>query len=311
MQGGVDNGVEEGLFIKDRSEIRLGSSGSKYSDSASTAFRPEAEDEPAPPNDAMQNSLVFIGPSGVQRVFKLSEGEAFQIPAELEKLLGRVVVSLDETGIIFHDPAFPKEGRGKVLPNRVPSIIVDPRVESSYQYPHSAAENSVARDKRIITRDGVNYVPLFLAAWLAQASETTLRGWIDQRAKFDGKVVRTYTSPATLETYVSEESVGRMAARFVTWPSNKPAGVVNIGETNDKSGYLGLPSAARAIGVSSRTMWLWATQGKSPIQKDLAVIRCTTSDHFYIRQSDVESLKLLHRPKGLKRGPKPRSLSHG
>jgi len=168
----------------------------------------------------------------------------------------------------------------------------------------------VARDKRVLLKDGVQYVPLALAAWLAQTSETTLRTWIDKKAKFDKKVIQTYISPATTEIYIGQESLAKIAERFVKHPSNDPAGPVTIGETKDSNGYLGLPDAARSLGISSRTMWLWATQGKAPIQKDLDVIKCTTSDHFYINERDVRLLQKLERPKGLRRGPKPRSVSH-
>jgi hypothetical protein len=173
-----------------------------------------------------------------------------------------------------------------------------------------SAGNKVARDKRIIAKDGVNYVPLFLAAWLAQTSETTLRSWIDRRTKFSRRPIQTYVSPATSELYVSEQSVKSMAERFVRWPSKEPTGPITLGETEDQTGFLGLPDAARIIGVSKRTMWLWATQGKSPTTKPLDVIQCTTSDHFYIRQRDIAHLQNLERPGGLKRGPKPRNSPH-
>jgi hypothetical protein len=183
-------------------------------------------------------------------------------------------------------------------------------VSSAIVAPEVRAGSKVASDKRIITRDGKKYVPLSLAAWMAQTSETTLRSWIDKRVEFDGKQIQTYISPATSEIYVSQGSLENLSKRFVKWPSNQPAGPITIGETHDESGFLGLPDAAKLVGVSSRTMWLWATQGKAPIDLPLTVVKCLTSDHFYIKERDVRCLQKVERPSGLKRGPKPR-LSPG
>lgn len=172
------------------------------------------------------------------------------------------------------------------------------------------AGSKVARDKRIITKEGTNYVPLFLAAWMAQTSEQTLRNWIDKGVKFNRRPIQTYISPATSEIYISEPSLRSVAERFVKWPSKEPAGAVTLGETEDQTGFLGLPDAARMVGKSKRTMWLWATQGKAPTAKPLDVIQCTVSDHFYIRQKDIAHLQTLERPTGLKPGPKPRNSPH-
>jgi hypothetical protein len=190
----------------------------------------------------------------------------------------------------------------KPLAGRILSVSIDPLVQVG---------SKVARDKRIITREGTKWVPLSLAAWLAQTSETTLRSWIEKpTTKFDGKPIQAYVSTATSETYISHESLERMAKRFVKWPSGEPAGTITVGETQDESGYLGLPDAARIVGVSSRTMWLWATQGKAPTDQPLAIVKCLTSDHLYISEGDVHRLQKLERPTGLKRGPKPRKSPH-
>jgi hypothetical protein len=74
---------------------------------------------------------------------------------------------------------------------------------------------------------------------------------------------------------------------------------------NDQNGYIGIAKGARAIGVDHHTMWLWTTQGKAPTDKPLDVIKCTASDQFYIRQSDLAELK-KHIPRsGLRRGRRP------
>lgn len=159
-------------------------------------------------------------------------------------------------------------------------------------------------EKSIITRGGVRYLPLPLAAWNAQASESSLRNWIDNRVKFAGRIIKTHLS-ITKGVYVSEESVQRMSERFIKWPSREPAGQVTLGETDDQSGFLGTSDAARIVGVSSRTMWLWASQGKAPTAKCLDVIKCTTSDYFYIREKDVFELRAGVPRSGLQRGRRP------
>ncbi len=170
---------------------------------------------------------------------------------------------------------------------------------------HVTVGAALVQDKSIITRGGDRYLPLPLAAWTAQASESALRNWIDHRVKFGGRSLRTHIS-LTKGVYVSEESVQRIASRFVNWPSNEPAGPVTLGETDDQSGFLAMSDAARIVGVSSRTMWLWASQGKAPTDKSLDVIKCTTSDHFYIREKDVFELNALVPRSGLQRGRRPK-----
>ncbi|MFZ0230683.1 MAG: hypothetical protein WAL41_27920 [Mycobacterium sp.] len=167
-----------------------------------------------------------------------------------------------------------------------------------------SAGSRVIQDDRMITKEGVRYIPRPLAAWLAHASETTLSSWIEKGAKFGGRSIKTYTSQ-TQTLYVSEESLHRMAQRFVKWPSNKPAGPVSIGETDHNNGFIGTADAARIIGVSTRTMWLWASQSKAPTDKPLDVIKCTTSEHFYIREKDVLQLKEVVPRSGLRRGRRP------
>jgi hypothetical protein len=160
----------------------------------------------------------------------------------------------------------------------------------------------MVEDDRIITKGGVHYVPLSLAAQLAQAPRQTVLHWIKNKTKFAGHALESYDSPTAAKFYVSEESIQRMANRFVKWPSTLPAGPVTIGKTENRNGFLGLPDAARILRVSPRTMWLWATQGKAPSQEPLEVIKCTTSDHFYIRERDVFALKELVPRSGLQRG---------
>jgi hypothetical protein len=157
--------------------------------------------------------------------------------------------------------------------------------------------------QKAITKGGNRYFPLSLAAPLAQAPETTLRDWITKKTRFAGRAIQTHTSP-TAGIYISEESVNRMANRFIKWPAQQPAGRVTIGETDDQSGYIGLTDAARMIGVERHTIWRWATKGTAPSDKALDVIKCPASEQFYISESDVESLKSVVPRTGLRRGPR-------
>lgn len=175
-------------------------------------------------------------------------------------------------------------------------------------------------DKNITIR-GVRYLPLSLAASIAQTNPSTLREWINNRTKFEGRLIKTHTPKYVLpgsvtpsriagQLHISEESVQRIAARFVKWPSNEPTGPITIGSTDDQKGFLGLPDAAKLIAVDHHTMWLWAAQGKAPTDKCLDVIKCKTSNRFYIRERDVLALKAFVPRTGLRRGrrtqPAPR-----
>jgi len=180
--------------------------------------------------------------------------------------------------------------------------ISDPRHTPRHD---ATVGTTMAEDDRVITKGGARYYPVSLAAQVAQVPRQTLHNWIKNKTKFDGQSLQIYNSPTAGKFFLSEESVQRMSNRFVKWPSNQPAGRVTIGKTDDQTGFLGLPDAARIIGISPRTMWLWATQkGKAPMEKPPHVIKCTTSDHFYIRESDVFALKGLVPRSGLPRGPR-------
>jgi HSP20 family molecular chaperone IbpA len=157
-----------------------------------------------------------------------------------------------------------------------------------------------------ITRSGVRYVPLSYAAWASQVPRSTLFDWIKKDAKFAGKPIKTYISPITAEMYISEQSVHRMAERFIKWPSKHPAGFITLGETDDLSGFLGLPDAAKLLGVASRTMWVWARQGSTSAGKALDVVKCTASDHFYVRHKEIAELAGLATNVAVGRGHRTR-----
>lgn len=169
------------------------------------------------------------------------------------------------------------------------------------------AEIKLLTDQRNIIRDRIIYLPLSLAAWNAQTSEATLRSWIKKRVSFNKMPIQSYISPTTSEIYVSERSIKAMGDRFVEWPSGKPAGPIVLGDTRNRSGFIGLPHIARTTGISVRTLSHWATEGEIPTAGPLRVIRCTTSGRLYIGESDAAHLKHLQRPTGRRRGPKPKS----
>jgi hypothetical protein len=168
----------------------------------------------------------------------------------------------------------------------------------------------VEQDDKVLVQNGVRYRPLPLAAQLAQAPRQTLLNWIKNKTEFSGRPLQSYYLAPVDRYFVSEESIQRIADRFVKWPSQEKAGRVTLGETKDKSGFLTMSEGARIIGVSARTMWLWASQDKAPTDKPLDIIKCTTSDHFYIREKNVYELKKLIPKSGLQRGRRSLVLPH-
>lgn len=180
---------------------------------------------------------------------------------------------------------------------------VSPHILHPDQSSHGA---KMLEDDRIITKGGDRYFPLSLAANFAQAPRTTLLTWIKAKVKFEGRSLKTYDSPTARKMYLAEESVERLARRFVKLPSKEPAGEVVIGETDDQTGYVGIAKAARAIGVDHHTVWLWITKGNAPTERPLDVIKCSASDQLYIHEKDVAAIKELVPRSGLRRGRRSR-----
>lgn len=167
---------------------------------------------------------------------------------------------------------------------------------------------TMVEDDRIITKQGNRYFPISLAAEFAQVPRTTLLNWIKAKVEFQGRRLETYNSPTARKAYLTEESVQRLADRFVKWPSNAPAGQVVIGETDDQSGYIGIAKAARALGVAHHTIWLWVKQRKAPTGRPLDIIKCSASKQFYIREKEVSEIKKLFPPSGIPRGRRPQLM---
>jgi len=221
----------------------------------------------------------------------------------------------DSAGPVAANPSFevqlqlPKslEGRKRIIDvDLTRSGWYVPRLDDELISGPMRGEVGIAFEGERVLFGGVSYVPLSVASAKAQTTEKNLRDWIKKQVAFNGKLIQTTTIPFTgRKLYVSEDSVRRMAERFVRWPSNEPAGAILLGSTKDKTGYISTPEAAALLGISARTMWLWASRGNAPIHKPLDVIRCTTSDHFYIREDNVRELKRLLPRAGVHRGRRP------
>jgi len=188
-------------------------------------------------------------------------------------------------------------------------IDIDTSKPANVDVPGS--ENHVERqmqdddEQKVFVKDGVRYRTLSDAASLAKTHRRTLLTWIKNQTEFEGRPLKSYYL-APLDThFISEESVQRVANRFVTWPSQEPIGPVTLGHTKDRSGFIGMSEAAEIVGVSRRTMWLWASQDKAPTDKPLDVIKCPASDYFYIRERDAYDLKKVVPRSGLHRGRRP------
>jgi hypothetical protein len=173
----------------------------------------------------------------------------------------------------------------------------------------TAAENSLPTGPGIISKEGVSFYPLSMAAWQCQAAESTLKSWIDKGVKFNRRSIETYESSISGDLYISEISVKNIAGRFQLWPSGKPAGTITLGETDDDSGYISFPDAARMVGVSKRTLTIWVSKHNSTSTQPYHVVRDPISDRLYILHSDIFYLKNAARPVSEKPGPKPKSPS--
>jgi hypothetical protein len=168
-------------------------------------------------------------------------------------------------------------------------------------------ENITIKPDGTLLKDGIPYRAVAEAAPEAQAHRTTLLRWIKDDPELEGGPLESYYLAPARKHFISEKSIQRLANRFVKWDGEHgqpagPAGHVTLGETKDKSGFLGMWEAADIVGVSKRTMWLWASHGNAPIGKPLDVIKCPASNHFYVREKDVYDLKKLIPRSGLQRG---------
>jgi hypothetical protein len=258
-------------------------------------------------------------------------------PVEIEKLLDDLGISLDwltpadvadqidfafatATDVLGLQEAqrlFPEIER--IIRSRVPSAsfknsttaggqdsAIEPHEPRSHERQMAPTENVIIKPDGTLVKGGVAFRPLSVAASEAQIHRTTLLHWVKKETKVAGEPLQSYYFAPLDAYFVSQESIQRAANRFIRLPTREPAGPVTLGETDDQSGYLSLSEAQSILGVSKRTMYLWATQqGKAPTEKDVDVIQCTGSEHFYIRERDVYDLKKLIPKRGLHRGPRP------
>ncbi len=248
-------------------------------------------------------SKIVIGPS-VHAVVKQKAGPK-EAPAGVKVRLGEFKEFILPKSLFHHERLTVDPDPSKLTDSPVKSdpLVATPTSEDN-RHPEKPDDGAkMLEDDRIITKEGVRYFPLSLAAQQAQVPRQTLLNWIKSKKLFDGQPLQSYKSPTAGKFYVTEDSIRRMADRFVEWPSQKPAGRVTIGATADHTGFLGISDAAQIIGISPRTMWVWASQpGKAPTDKPLGVIKCTTSDQFYIRERDVSALRTFVPRSGLQRG---------
>jgi hypothetical protein len=195
----------------------------------------------------------------------------------------------------------PDEAQAKslLILQSLASVTTSPTVTTSGT---QSQGRSMFEDDRILTKQGSRYIPVVLAAELAQVPRTTLLNWIKAKVKFQGRTLQIYKSETAKKSYLTEESVQRLANRFVKWPSNKPAGSVTIGKTDDQSGYIPISSAARTLGVDHHTMWYWTAQSKAPTAAPLDVIKCSGSEQLYIHEKAVSELRKFVPRSGLRRG---------
>jgi hypothetical protein len=203
----------------------------------------------------------------------------------------------------------PDRGRSQLRVVEPPPLAFSGAQQYSH-LPHDHTNHGnemVSTDGKGLFIKRIYYMPLSEASVVALTNPKTLHNWVRQGTKFEGLPLDTYHVPFLNRLFITKESAQRVAKRLVKWPSGDPAGLVTLGATDDHSGYIGLPEAKQILGIGRQTMWLWVTQGNAPLGRPLDVIRCTTSTHFYIRESDVFALK-ANLPKGpLPRGPRPRT----
>jgi hypothetical protein len=188
--------------------------------------------------------------------------------------------------------------------------VESPEIQQ-HEPPQMAArdENITIKPDGTLVKDGIPYRSLYAAAPDARTTPTTLLHWTkNPDIRLEGRPLQTFYFAPANRYYISEESIERVANRFIKWRDAKAAGAagaVTLGHTDDRSGYIGMSEAADIAGVSKRTMWLWASQSKAPTDKALDVIKCTASDYFYIREQDAFNLKRLVPRSGLQRGRRP------
>ena len=166
----------------------------------------------------------------------------------------------------------------------------------------------IEQDDRILTKPDGRYFPIALAAERAQVPRTTLLNWINAKIEFQGRPLEVYKSASAHKSFLSEESVQRVANRFVKWPSQEPAGPVTVGETKDKTGYIPISRAASALGVDHHTIWLWTARQNAPLPEPLDVIKCAASEQFYVREREIPKLKKAVPRQGLRPGRRPHLL---
>jgi hypothetical protein len=213
-------------------------------------------------------------------------------------------------GTVRQDPIIdPRIRQPEPQPLSKPPVLPHTRKPETETHERQMAQSdSVVIQNGTLFKGGLPYRPLSAAASSARTHRTTLLNWIKNKTPFAGRPLESYHLALANRYYVSEESIDRAANRFIKWQKGKPAGPagpVTIGETRDKTGYIGITKAAQTIGVDHHTIWLWTAHGTAPTEKPLDVIKDPASDQFYIRATEIAQLKKLIPRSGLKRGRRP------
>jgi hypothetical protein len=215
------------------------------------------------------------------------------LEAEIKAGIAKAIASLGSEKV---QALFPKlaelEQSGQPAP--VPAKIAPPATTQA---------RKMVSDERSFMHEGVRYFPLSVATPIIQVPRTTLIDWIRKGKTVGDKPLQVHYSEAAARYFISEESIERAALRFVKWPSEQPAGIVHLGETANGRGYIGLKQAAREIGISDHTMWLWAARGKAPGHSP-DVIKCPVTEQYYIHQAEIGRLRKLVPDSGLRPGPR-------
>lgn len=233
-----------------------------------------------------------------------------QLTWEIDRLIGRDAIpirNLLEEKSAMETPGQLPDATADQFFEKLCSLANIPTEAKVERPPTTTPVEFMLEDDRILKKEGKRYFPLPMAASLGQVPKSTLANWINTKMEFQGRPLKSYYSETAKRMYLEDESVQRVANRFVKWPSQEPAGSVLIGETTDGSGYIGITKAAKIIGVDHHTVWLWIKRENAPTQYPPDVIKCQASEQFYMLEKEAVELKKLIPKSGLRVGRRPRA----
>jgi hypothetical protein len=270
-------------------------------------YRIENAPEPNP-------GYAFSGAQLQQEIF--AAAAKLLNPQEVPSLLHQIAALLGQR-LVYHEE-IPDYAAFEFLPLKpagddnstispAPARAIESSEPQQHEPPQMAAQQqtiAIANDGTLL-KGGHRYHSLYAAAPLAKTTPPTLLNWIKNDKLINGQRLESYYFAPSDTHFISENSIHAAANRFIKWPSGDKAGDVTIGETDDRSGYIGLPAAREILGISNRTMYLWATQRKAPHGQPLDIIKDPISEHLFIREREVYELKKLVPRRGLPLGRRP------